>query len=89
MVECNQIHTFYPDEKCEEDDWGGEQQSLFEPDLCNGNNEMVRIFNQNCVICSEKPRVYAFPQGGRPCIYGKRYQNEGDLDILKSIICRT
>ena len=50
-MECNQIHTCFPDEEVEEDDCGGGQESLFKPDYCNGNNEMVKIFNQKCVLC--------------------------------------
>ena len=47
---CNQIHTCHPAEEGEEDDWGGELEGLFKPDYCNGNNEMVKIFNQKYVI---------------------------------------
>ena len=65
---CKQFHTYYTDVEDEGDNWGGEQESLFKPVYCNGNIEMVKIFNQECVICFEKTSDYAFRQCGHQCI---------------------
>ena len=62
-IEINQIHRFYKREEIEEDDgdeniwraqrelddWVEEQRNLDKPTYCNGNNEMMKIFNQKCV----------------------------------------
>ena len=41
------------------------------------------------VICFEKDSVYAFRQYGHQCISEDCYQNKGDNDILKCVVCRT
>ena len=78
----NQIHNLYPSVQAEEDDgdediwraqrqlddWVEEQKDLYKQAYCNGNNEMVKISNQNCFECFEKPSVYAFQQFGQHCI---------------------
>ena len=55
----------------------------------NGNNEVVEIFNQKCVICLERDSDYAFGQGGHQCFCEQCYQNKSDIDILKCVVCRT
>ena len=37
-----------------------ENEDLIETQYFNGNNEVVKIFNQKCVICYERESVYAF-----------------------------
>ena len=95
-LEKSQIHTFYThneegeenedDDLVEEDE---ENEDLIETNYCNGTNEVVKIFNQKCVICYEKDSVYAFRQRGHQCICEQCYQNRGDIDILKFVVCRT
>ena len=53
MTECNQIHSFHPNEEAEEvdeeeDNWVEEQRSLDKPTCCSGNNPMEKNFNQKC-----------------------------------------
>ena len=72
-MECNQIHCFYPNKEAEEDgeeedDWAEEQRNLDKLAYCNGNNQMVKIFNLKTVICFESPSVYTFCECGHRCI---------------------
>ena len=62
---------------------------MIETQYLNWNNEVVKIFIQKCVICYERDSVYAFRQGGHQCIWEQCYQNKGDIDILKCVLCRT
>ena len=97
-VERNLIHSFWSghgeDIENEDDilDVDGEleeNEDLIETQYFNWNNEVVKIFNQKCVICYERDSVYAFRQCGHQCICENCYQNKGDIDILKSVVCRT
>ena len=77
-MKCKQIHSFYPKEEAGEDDeeddimraqrevdaWVGEQRIFVTPACCNGNNEVVKNFNQKCLIGFENPGVSAFRQCG-------------------------
>ena len=95
-LEHTQIHSFYLDieenteyeddvlveEKVENDD-------IIGTDYRNGTKEVVKFFNQKCVICYERDSVYAFRQCGHQCICGQCYQNKSDIDIIKSVVCRT
>ena len=91
-LERSLIHSFWPghgenqDDEFEEDN---EDEILIEPSYTNGNNEVVKIFNQKCVICYERESVYAFRQCGHQCICDQCYENKGDIDILKCVVCRT
>ena len=92
-LERSLIHTCWPDNG-EDIDNGGDDLvekdgDLTEPDYCNGNNEVVKIFNQKCVICYERDSVYAFRQCGHQCICEPCYRNKSDFDILKCVVCRT
>ena len=97
-IERSLIHTFWPDveediENEDDDDLVEEdvveEDDLIETQCLNGNNEVVKIFNQKCVICYERDSVYAFRQCGHQCICEQCYQNEGDISILKCVVCRT
>ena len=94
-LELSQIHTFYPreeDEENEDDDLVEEverDEDLIETNCTNGNNEEVKIINQKCVICYERDSVYTSTKCGHQCICGGGYQNLGDIDILKCVVCRT
>ena len=41
------------------------------------------------VLCLERDSIYAFRQCGHQCICEQCYQNKGDIDILKCVVCRT
>ena len=95
-MEHIQIHTCWPDfgeHEENEDDYlveeDEENEHLIETNYRNGNNEVVKIFSQKCVICLERNSIYAFRQCGHQCICEQCYQNKGDIDILKSVVCRT
>ena len=66
-----------------------EDGNLIETQYLNGNNELVKIFNQKCVICYERDSVYAFRQCDHQCICEQCYQKKGDIDISKCVVCRT
>ena len=76
-------------EEDEDDHLVEEDEDLIETNYCNGNNEVVKIFNQRCVICLEGDSTYAFRQFGHQCICDLCYQNKGDIDILECVVCRT
>ena len=88
------IHTFWfghgedQDQNGNLEDEFDEDVNLIEPSYNNGNNEVVKIFNQKCVICIERNSVYVFRQCGHRCICEQCYQNKVDIDILKCVICR-
>ena len=92
------IHTCWPghgqDIENEDDDLVeevviGEDVDLIETQYLNGNNEVVKIFIQKCVIIYERESVYAFRQCGHQCICEQYYQNKSDINILKSVVWRT
>ena len=95
-LEHTQIHTCWPgvgediededDDLVEEDE---ENEDLIETIYTRGNNEVIKIFNQKCVICLEKDSVHAFRQCSHQCICEQCYQNKGDIDMLKCVVCRT
>ena len=91
-LEHSPIHTFWPghgeDDENEDDisdveDEVQEVGDLIETQYLNGNNEVIEIFNQKCVICLERDSDYAFRQCGHQCICEQCYQNKYDIDILK------
>ena len=99
-IELSLIHTCWPghgedieneddDDDLVEEDVVEENEDLIETSYTNGNNEVVKIFNQKCVICYERDSVYAFRQCGHQCICEQCYQNKGIVDILKCVVCRT
>ena len=99
-LERSLIHTRWPshgedieneDENDDlvEEDVVEENEDLIETQYFNGNDEVVKIFNQKCFICYERESVYAFRQCGHQCICEKCYQNKSDIDILKCVVCRT
>ena len=99
-MESNQNHSLHPDEEDDQEEvmwraerdldaWVEEQKVFHKPAYYKGNNEMVKIVNQKCVKSFENPSVFAFRQCGNQCICEKCYENKGDIDMWKSIICRT
>ena len=87
------IHTLWPDHgeniENESDDNDLVEEDIVEAQYFNGNKEVVKIFNQKCVICYERDSVYAFRQCGHQCICEQCYQSKGDIVILKCVVCRT
>ena len=77
------------DDDLVEEDIEEEDENLIETPYLNGNDEVVKIFNQKCVICLERDSIYAFKQCGHQCNCEQCYQNKGDIDILKCFVCRT
>ena len=90
-LEHTQIHICWPgfEEHEENEDEYLVEDDLIETKFYNGNNEVVKIFSQKCVICLEKDSDYAFRQCGHQCICEQCYLNKGDVDILKCLVCRT
>ena len=62
-----------------------EEVEIFENKFYNGTNELLKIFNQKCVICLEKDSIYAFRQCGHLCLCEMCYNSE----ITKCVVCRT
>ena len=103
-LELSLIHTFWPghgeniendddddliEENEENEDNIQEDINIHELQYTNGNNKIVKVFNQKCVICLERDSIYIFKQCGHQCICEYCYQNKGDIDILKCVVCRT
>ena len=94
--EHSEIHTFYPHNEEDEEGEDGdlveedeENEDLIETIYTNGNNEVDKNFNQKCVTCYERDSVYAFRHCGHQCLCEDCYQKRGDIDLLKSVVCRT
>ena len=91
-LERSQIHSFYrhieEDEEDEDDVLVEEDEYLTETNYFNGTNEVVKLLNQKCVLCYERDSDCAFRQCGHQCICEQCYQNKGDNDILKRVVCR-
>ena len=97
-LERSLIHTFWPghgedieneDDILDVEEENEEHEDLIETSYTNGNKEVVKIFNQKCVVCLERDSDYAFRQYGHQCICEQCYQNRGDIDILKCVVRRT
>ena len=92
-LERSRNHTFYPhieeDAEDEDDVSVEEDEDLIETKYSNGTNEVVKIFNQKCVICYERDSDYAFTQCGHQCICEQFCQNKGDISIIKCVVCIT
>ena len=98
-LELSLIHSFWPGhgENIENDDDSDEENgdntqediNIHELQYTNGNNVVVKVFNQKCVICFERDSEYIFKHCGHLCICEQCYQNKGDIDILKCVVCRT
>ena len=98
LLECSRFHSNWLSMECgdmeeiiEEDieEDVEEDDNLHELESTDGCNKVVKNFNQKCVICLEWDSDYAFEQCGHQCICEECYQNKGDIDILKCVICRT
>ena len=73
------IATRFSDDEFEDLD-----EDLDEDVIYNGTNEIVKIFNQKCVICLENDSIYAF----RNCGHLWLCENCFDSKITKCVVCR-
>ena len=90
-LERSLIHTCWPgvgEEDEDEENENEEDVNIHELEYTDGSNEVVKIFNQKCVICLERDSDYIFKQCGLQCICEECYQNKGDIDTLKCVVCR-
>ena len=76
------------DEEDDEEDIG-EDGTIQELKFTDGSNEVVKIFNQKCVICLERDSDYIFKQCGHQRVCEECYENKGNIDITKCVVCRT
>ena len=97
-LERSLIHSFWPgiggdieseDDISDVEDEVEKDNDLIEKQYLNGNNEVVKLFNQKCVICYERDSFHAFRQFGHQCTCEQCYQNKGYIDISKCVVCRT
>ena len=95
-LERSLIHSFWlghgeDDDNLVEDNEDNIQEdvNIYELEYTDGSNEIVKVFNQKCVICLERDSEYIFKQCGHQCICKQCFQNKGDIDILKCVVCRT
>ena len=94
-LEHSEVHTFYPQNEEDEEVEDGylveedeENEDLIEANFCNGNNEMVEIFNQKCVLYVMKEIVFMLSDNVVISVFVKTYQIRGDIDLLKIVVCR-
>ena len=96
LLQCNRIDSSGPGMECgfmeeivEDEEDVEEDVKIHELDNTDGSKEIVKIFNQKCVICLERDSDNIFKQCGQQCICEECYQNERDIDVLKRLVCRT
>ena len=88
------LHIYLPRDDVEDDVLVEEDEDIeiieYEEDeirYYNGTNEVLKIFNQKCIICLENDSDYACSQCGNQSICEHCYQSEGVT--LKCVVCRT
>ena len=82
QLERSLFHTFWSGHgEVIDDDLVEEEINIHEIEYTLGDNEIVKVFNQKCVICLELESVYIFKQCGHQCICEQCYQNKGNIDI--------
>ena len=97
-TEANRVHSSWPGKDCglffpyedEEDieEVVVDNVDIQEREYTNGNDEVVKFLNRKCVICLERDSEYIFKQCGHQSFCQVYYQNKGDIDILKCVVCR-
>ena len=94
LLECNRIHSFWPGMECgfmeeivEGEEDVEENVKIYELEYTKGSNQVVKIFNQKCVICLELVIDDLFKECGHQFVCKECYQNKGNIDILKCILC--
>ena len=89
-MECGFMEYIVVDEEDVEDEEDVQEDvSIHELEYTDGSNELVKIFNQKCVICLARHSECIFKQRGHQCICQECYQNKGNIDKLKCVFCRT
>ena len=96
LLQCNRIHSSWlsmksgdMEEIVEDEEDIEEDVDIQELEYTDESNELVKVFNQNCVICLERDSDYIFKHCGHQCICEECYQNKGNTDILKCVNCIT
>ena len=96
LIDCDRIHTYWlsmesggMEEIIEDEEYIEEDDKIHELEYTDGSNEGSKNFIQKCVLCFDWDNDYIFKQCGHQCICEECYQNKGDIDILKCVICRT
>ena len=86
LIECNRIHSSWlsmesgdMEEIDENEEDVEEDVNIDELGYTDGSNEVVKIFNQICVICLEPDSDYFFKQCGHQCICDQCYQNKDNF----------
>ena len=77
LLECNRILSPWPGMESgdmEEIVEYEEDVNIDELNYTDGSNEVVKIFNQICVICLERDSDYIFKQCGHQCFCEECYQ---------------
>ena len=73
-------------EEIDEDEEDVEEDfNIHELEYTDGNNEVVKIFNQKCVKSLERASEHIFKQCDHQCICEQCYENKSDIDILKCV----
>ena len=85
-MECGDMEEII-EEDFEED--VEENDNIHDLEYTNGSNEVVKTFNQKCVICLQQDTENKNKQCGRQCICEECCQLKGDIDIFKCVIRRT
>ena len=89
-IECGFMEEIVVDEEVVEDEEDVQEDvNIHELEYTDGSNKVVKIFNQKCVICFERDSEYIFKQCGHECLCQECYQNKGNIDLIKCVICRT
>ena len=91
VLECNRIQSCLPVKECgfmEEFVEDEENVTIQELKYTDGSNEVVKNFRQKCGVCLERDNDFIIKQCGHQCICKDGYQNKGDIDILKCVVCR-
>ena len=64
------------DEIVEDEEDDDENANIHDLQYTNGNNEVVKFFNQKCVKCFERDSDHIFKQCGHQCICDESYQKK-------------
>ena len=78
-IAANRIHSSWPGMECgfmEEIVEDEEDVNIHELEYTDGSNEVVKTFNQKCVICFERDSDYIFKQCGHQCICEECHQKK-------------
>ena len=102
LLECEKTHSSWlsmesgdmeeivGDEGDVEDEENVENDgNIHELDYIDGSNEVVKVFNQKCVLCLERDSDYIFKLCGHQCNCEECYENKSYIFIIKCVVCRT